>query len=468
MNPQWHRYLYAVWALIGGLALAALAKYPGQALVYVLFTVLANALLYFGFRRNAIFFDAFIGVFFWLGFWLKLTVRVAFFDGQFHEPVGHFDGSGAAFDRALLAASCGFAGLLAASALRARFFSYPASLGERSADGLFALYVRYRRAVLLAFVGLVIAVAASNLYLGIYQRGNVPRTVLPYGLSGVYSWLLLFGLASFSAVILHLEFRLRQQTSYTALAASLLEGFFSNVSLLSRGMLLNTGALGYGAWRALKPFGIRTTLRFWATACVAFMVLFGCSVVLVTYLRSQQWDPARDFTQATRASALLFLDRWLGMEGMMAVSSHPGQGWDLWREAWNEVPAQKLSFYDSNFIASPYLNADLTKHNFISLPGSVAFFFYPGWFSFLAACMFVLGLLAAAIEFSVFKLGGKNLILCALLAQVIASRYAHFGYAPRQTYLLFGALCLNVFLLYLADRALACWQRKSRGERPRA
>lgn len=451
------------WALIGALALVALARYPGHALVYLLFTLAANALLYFGFRRDAIFFDAFVGVFFWLGFWLKLSVRVAFFAGRFHEPLGHFDGSGAAFDRALLAASCGFIGLLAARALRARFFTYPASLAQHPAEGLFAFYARYRTAVLGVFVGVVIAVAASNLYLGVYQRGMVPRTALPFGLSGVYSWLLLFGLASFSAVIVHLEFRLRRQTSYTAVAVGLLETFLSSVSLLSRGMLLNAGALGYGALRTLKPEGIRTTVRFWATSLAAFALLFACSVLLVNALRSYLVDPSQDaLIQAGRMTRLLILDRWVGMEPVMAVSSHPGQGWDLWREAWREAPARKLSFYDSTFIASPYVNMDPAKHNFISLPGIVAFLFYPGSFSFLLVAMFVAGAAAAAVEISVFHLGGRNLILCALLAQVVASRYVHFGYAPRQTYLLFGALYLNLFLLYFADKALAYWQRRRR------
>lgn len=158
----------------------------------------------------------------------------------------------------------------------------------------------------------------------------------------------------------------------------------------------------------------------------------------------------------------LLLERWVGMEGVMAVSSHPQQGWALFREALQEVPARKLSFYDSRIITSPYADFDFNKHNFISLPGVVAFLFYPGSFAFLVAGMFVFGAVAAAVEVSVFKLGGKNLILCALLAQVIASRYVHFGYAPRQTYLLFGALYLNVFLIYFADKALAYWQRSRR------
>src|SRR5687768_1398239 len=109
--------LFGFWALLGVLAILALLQYPGRAVIYILFTVTANLLLYFGFRRNAIFFDTFIGVFFGLGFWLKLTVRVAVMDGQFHEPTGHFDGSGPAFDRALLVPSCAFVALLLASTI---------------------------------------------------------------------------------------------------------------------------------------------------------------------------------------------------------------------------------------------------------------------------------------------------------------------------------------------------------------
>jgi hypothetical protein len=448
------RFVYAGWTLIGILAVFALAKYPGQALVSVLFTLTATALLYFGFRRDAIFFDAFIGVFLWLGFWLKLSVRVAFFDGRFYDPVGHFDGSPAAFDRALIAASCAFIGLLAARVVRARLFVYPAGVIERSDHGLFTFYRNHRRAVLIAYCALVVGVAASNAYLGIYQRGNVPRTVLPYGLGGVYSWLLLFGLASFSAVLLHLEFRLRRQTSYLALVLSLLETFLSNTSLLSRGMLFNAGALGYGVLRSLKFDGLRTSVRFWVVAGALFVALFASSVVSVNYLRNYFSFP-QDFIEANRETKALILDRWVGMEALMSVSSHPRQGWELWREAWQERPAAQLSFYDRTFIASPYVDADLTRHRFISLPGIVAFLFYPGSFLFLLACMAALGSLAALVEISVFKLGGRNLILCALLAQVVAWRYAHFGFVPAQSYLLFGAVYLNLFLIHFSDRALS-------------
>lgn len=447
----------------------AFLRYPGQGQIYLLFTVISNALLYFGFRKNAIFFDAFIGILFWLGFWLKLTLRVAFLDGQFHEPVGNFDGSGAAFDRALLVTSCGFTGLLAASFIREKYvFAYPDKLLGVAQEGLRKTYQKHRKVILFGFVILFVTVAATNFYFGIYQRGAVPRIVLPYGLGGIYSWLLLFGLASVSALILHFEFTSTRKTSYPVFIISLLEEFLANVSLLSRGMILNASALGYGVIKSFKLNLIKSSVRFLAISFLIFLILFGGSVVLVEHLRLI--DPQNlgsklnldeiHLVSIGRGAQVLFLDRWVGMEGVMAVSSYSKQGWDLWSEAWKETHSNKMSFYDTNLITSPYRDTDMTKFHPISLPGILAFCFYPGSFPFLFMCMFVLGAIAAGIEISVFKLGGANVILCALLAQVVAYRYAHFGYTPSRSYLLFGSLYLNLFIIYFSNEFLLHWYKR--------
>ncbi|HOQ43285.1 MAG TPA: hypothetical protein PK178_14080, partial [Smithellaceae bacterium] len=157
----------------------------------------------------------------------------------------------------------------------------------------------------------------------------------------------------------------------------------------------------------------------------------------------------------TNITLTLFVDRWVGMEGVMAVSSYPDLGWDLSKTAWKETYNEnETSFFDNTFIASPYINTDKTKFHYISLPGIVAFLFYPGSFLFLFVCMFILGVIAAIIEYFVFRLGGENVILCSLIAQVVAFRYLSFGYVPMQSYLLFGSIILNLFIIYFADKML--------------
>ena len=51
----------------------AITEYRGEAYVYLIFSIASNGLIYFAFRKDAIFFDTFIGLFFWLGFWLKFS-----------------------------------------------------------------------------------------------------------------------------------------------------------------------------------------------------------------------------------------------------------------------------------------------------------------------------------------------------------------------------------------------------------
>lgn len=464
-------YVFSVAIML--LTIVTLFHYTGRLHIYILFSAVANALLYFGFRKNAIFFDTFIGIFFWLGFWLKLTVRVLFENGAFNEAVGNFDGSGWAFDRALLTATCGMAGLLMASYFREKFiFIYPDKSSNCTQIGLLNFYKEYRNYVLPGFVILFMTIALTNAYLGIYQRGEITQTVLPFGLNGVYKWLLLFGLASVSAVILKYELLLKNAVTYPVVILSLLESFSTNVSLLSRGMILNVSALAYGWYKTLKIHSIKLNFRVLAASILIFTVLFVSSVYAVNYLRSpdskklgqgleQGQKQSMRITEAKNMAKPLLLDRWVGMEGVMAVSSSPKLGWGLWREAWNEKFSENvMSFYDRNLITSPYLDDDFSASHFVSLPGILAFCFYPGSFAFLLGCMFLLGLFAALIEMSAFKLGGSNLILCALIAEVVAYRFISFGYVPAQSYLLFGTIFLNLLIIYWAAKFVGAWQGK--------
>ncbi|AKH20842.1 hypothetical protein [Sedimenticola thiotaurini] len=471
------------WGAVFFLSIMAVSNYPGQGYVYIVFTIISNLLLYFGFRKNAIFFDTFLGIFLWLGFWLKFSVRIVFADGVFREAVGSFDGSSMAFDNALLVASVGLSGFLLASILREKFqFNYSSNIEGVAQQGLFNFYQDYRKFIWTGFAILFLVVAVTNIYLGIYQRGSITRTILPFGLNGIYKWLLLFGLASISALILRFEFALKKHTFLPAMTLVFLESFISNISMLSRGMILNGGALIYGVLAALKPHSIKASFRILLAAGIIFSVLFIGSVLAVNYLRSESFNLLRSESQELRSDGYpvdtkhshvakrieltqkmtspLFIDRWVGIEGVMAVSSYPHLGWDLWKNALNESYNEtETSFYDNNLIESPYINTDKSAHHFISLPGIVAFFFYPGSFLFLFISTLMLGAVAASIEAFVFRFGGRNFILCSLIAQVVAFRYASFGYVPKQSYLLFGAILLNIIIIYLADKFLSRFVR---------
>lgn len=461
-------FLFASACLV--LAIFTSIQYQGHWFYYAIFTLVANALLFNGFRRSAIFFDTFIGVFLWLGFWLKFSVRVTFSSGIFHEPVGLFDGSADAFDRALSISSCGMGAILVASLLRERFFIYPLEGPQSKQSAGCDFYQSHRKLILIVFFASVILIALSNSWLGIYQRGVVVQTHLPFGLNGIYKWLLQFGLASFCALIVRFEIEIHRDLSSVAIIAPIFETFFSNTSLLSRGMVLNFTALALGAHRTIQTLKLRTGWTPMAITAVIFCAAFAGSVLAVNYLRAswqiseneafqKQSEPSQRQIDTNKSSAAsivpgmtapLFVDRWVGIEGVMAVTSFDRLGWGLWQEAWAEKFREgTLSLYDRYFIKSPYeySGIDRSRNHYISLPGIVAFLFYPGSWPFLFFSLFGCCIMAAAVEIATYRLCGRNLILCSLFGQVIAFRLTSIGYVPNQSYLFFGTLLLNVALI---------------------
>jgi hypothetical protein len=222
----------------------------------------------------------------------------------------------------------------------------------------------------------------------------------------------------------------------------------------------------FGMFAEYKIRGHKASTRFVAIGSCAFLLLFAVSIYSVNLLRQFDFQNMTAYegvelelgTSNIDRVKPLILDRWVGIEGVMAVSSSSQIGWDLWRSAWAERYNENvMAFYDANLITSPYQQTDFTKHHHISLPGILAFFFYPGSLLFLFFGMFVLGLMAAVIEICTFHMGKENLILCSLIAEVVAYRFASFGYVPIQSYLLFGTIFLNLLIVYFIYKVVTKW-----------
>ena len=452
----------------------AIAIYEGNFYIYCFFTVISFVLLFFGFRKNAIFIDTFIGIFLWLGFWLKFSIKIGFMGGVFLQPTGSFDFSQGSFDNALLVSTVGMIGLILASIIREKFFCYPIQLKKNKNSGLDLFYLNNRKLILIFFLILILLIGISNIYYGIYQRGTISSTKLPFMFGSLYKWLLLFGLASFSAIILNIEYLKEKKISFLVATLSIFEVFISNVSLLSRGMILNFSALGYGIIICSKKIKYRLDKNFVIKTGILFLILFLISLSLVKSIRLDVTNtkPTENLYEnisgdlssnspIIRYIFSLVTERWVGIEGVMSVTSYQNKNWDLWTSAWDEKYTElELSFYDRTFITSPYINANQAMVHYQTLPGIIAFCFYSGSYIFLFSCMFLIGIFSALIEMIVYKLGGCNLILCALISQVVAYRFAHFGFSPSQSYLIFLAIFLNILIFYLLNKILGYWYKR--------
>jgi len=464
------KFLIIFIILVTFITVFALSSYNGKSYIYILFSITANILLYFGFRKNAMFFDTFIGIFLWLGFWFKTTVIIIFFENKFGENVGNFVGLGVQFDTALLISIVAFISLILASLIREKYiFTYPAIDIENSS--LVKFYILHRKKIIFVYVSLFLFIGLSNYYFHIYQKGGMSSENISFVVSGVYKWLLLFGLSSFAALILKYEFSIQKKAIYFVPMLVLIELAITNISLLSRGMLLNGSALGLGIMRLSWISKYKISIQYWVVIICMMIFIFIISISVANKLREFSFSKVTttqtisgtisslDINKNIVSIPHLFVVRSVGMEGVLAISTQNNLGWTMFKKALSEkYDENKTSFYDK-LVNSVYKNSKEKNHHIVSMPGFVAFFYYPGSYIFLFIALFLIGIVASVIEVLAYKLGKNNQILSALIAQVIAYRLIHFGYVPAQSYLLFGTIILNLLMVYGFDKILYLWYK---------
>ena len=476
-----NKILYKIFTLsilIGILLLTYLGtqNYSSSKINYLSFSLISNFLILFAVRKNAIFFETFFSLLLWLGFWFKFTCTIVFTDGIFREGVGIFDYSQKSFDEVLIVSQIGLLSFIISGYFRQLFlFKYPEKLKlPNLKKNLFSFG---RKKIWIIFVFLYIFVALLNFYFKIYQKGLLPIYDLNFILSGMFKWMLLFGLSAFSATLVFYEYSFYKKFFFMSVVIILFETFFTSFSMLSRGMIFNAIALLYGIYKFSKKIDTPNNFTYYLKSILLIFILFYISVSSVNYLRANYFyvgksvefvlDKADKQTETQTEilkklptskqinSEILFLiiNRWVGVDGIMAVTSKKNiLSLEFLFSSFKERPTKDTpTFYELTFgleenipIKELYENV---KGN--TLPGIMAFLFYSGSYFVLFIGIFILSIIASSIEFLSFKLSSNNLIFSSLIGQVIAFRFIHFGYLPHQTYLLFGTIILTILFVYI-------------------
>lgn len=144
----------------------------------------------------------------------------------------------------------------------------------------------------------------------------------------------------------------------------------------------------------------------------------------------------------------LGVDRWIGIEGVAAISSYPEKSSSLFMTALTERSGMDDVPLYQKICQSIYQTVDTNKYNFASLPGAAAFFYYTGSLMFVFLGMFFLTLVAIYSEHLAHHLTG-NVLVCALVGMNAANAIAQLGVVPRQLLIHFGMLFGAVFIIWL-------------------
>lgn len=144
----------------------------------------------------------------------------------------------------------------------------------------------------------------------------------------------------------------------------------------------------------------------------------------------------------------LSVDRWIGLEGVMAVQSYPEKSMSLlWHALSGKQEIDKTDVYQS-VSKSIYLKSDSARFRFRTLPGAVAFLYYGNslWIVMLGMALFSVVVLAVELLINALT---ANPIICSLYGAVLASNVTQFGGSPRESGPYIFMLACGIFLIWI-------------------
>lgn len=443
--------LLAIWT---SLYIGGITNYTGSWLHYTVFSFVFLAMLISGFYRQVSYGYLFLVVMLWLGFWLKLTIHFLI-DYPFGEPIGFFDRAPFAWDNVLLVATVGSAGVILARLLYC-FSKQPSSIFVQNSTFLVpSWYVEKRRWIWAGLMFFCISVAVTNALLGIQQSGLVSNIVLLWPLNAVVYLLLASGFSFCVATLLWWDIALGRKVSKMVYFV-LLEAFSSTISILSRGVYIFHVIPQMLALYKNKQLVLGWSRKNVVAVTVVFVMLFAISNPAVNVLRSYYYsNNTQEFTFGDSRAAVgthgwafvkFSVDRWVGLEGVMAVSAYPQKGNDLFLRVLTERGEVGKSTIYQEVCQAHYRFMNMKKFQFASLPGAMAFLYFTGhlWVVAVGMIFLVFGLLFS--ESLVFRLT-SNPLLCALWGGATANAVAQIGIAPRGLLLYFFELVCGVMAI---------------------
>ena len=377
---------------------AAIAVYPGSIPAFLVFDASYLALVLLLFPKPRLYSYTFFAIMLFLGFWLKTMMHLIF--GQdFLEPVGAFDGRGESWDRALAAATCGALGAIAARVVhlvvgRMNPNNHDRAENLRPAPSWYRLL---RKPVWILSVVLMLGLNLVNYQLAFYQVGVHPKLILPMHLNVFPAWLINVGFSLWFATLIFWEFRLHPQSLRWLLFIPIAESLASSLSVLSRSFFLfHTAPYVLALVERWKLMGRFLTGNWTRVLAPLWIACFVVSIAAVSLLRVQIYQPETGSAAATAATTptshgrlkSIFLQRWIGLEGVLAISSYPGVGFGLLREAIGEDPKKGTDTLYQHISNSQYIGYQAFQgFTFLNPAGVIAILFFSGSLLAVAAGM---------------------------------------------------------------------------------
>lgn len=342
--------------------------------LYIAYTFLIILLLWAIFQPRVSTFLKFIIGFFILGNWFKITIH-GIFKYPYVEATGAFSDTPEKWEKYFLF-SIAIAVALIISAIAT--IVAPRTVGR---VGSSELTMPSSKLFTQVSVLLVLLIYALNWQFGFYRIGVARSLSLPFGLNAPASFMVFMVAPMLTAIIATNSVIRHKIVTTRTLSAIAIVSMLAAITMYSRAtVVIVMLPIVLGMYKkSLEINGVSQSLVALVLVTVPTVVgvLASVSLLRIIVYGGAETILRSDVDSYLYESLGLFVDRWVGAEGLMVAVSSEGS-FDLFLKMLIENPANGAQSLYQNLSDSQYVSMNLQGMTFLTLPGTFAIFAFSG------------------------------------------------------------------------------------------
>ena len=159
-----------------------------------------------------------------------------------------------------------------------------------------------------------------------------------------------------------------------------------------------------------------------------------------------------------RTISILIQRRFVGFESLAIVTSSNRQSKEaFWGSLKEEVNINHhQSYYSTKFMSPKHRNfiRGSSRQVSVFLPGVIAFFSYYGSLVFLFISLLLIHSFSGFVEKIAHSLSFNSKIFSSFVGYTLAYRLIHFGYVPKNSYMLLTAIFISIFGIFIISKLI--------------
>lgn len=476
---------FSILAMVLGISIVATFLYPGQTWIFIVFAGLTIAMVHAALTNNTkSYYVFYLFSFMALGYWAKIVLHLLS-ASAFIEPTGSFEESPEAWDKALIVIIVAFSALLVSCWLAIYFTKGRTQSKTIPVDG------QYLPSFLTISLITSACLLGFNYYFSIIKIGYEPSLKLNSYIYVVFAFMVAWGNVIILSTLACWMVANRSIATSTLFYIVIFEGALAAISMGSRvQMILHVSAPFVLYMLQGKSLVWHLTSRDFIKIALTTALLFVFSLLAVSAERIESFakaipveeqseshtaggdvwlrnTPHTDHSQLllretktkevkfeptieqktkmiAREISKLIVDRWVGIEGVLAVTSHQYLSNNLLEQGLKEDPAKGVKALYQRMSDAKY--GQFSNFTFMTIPGPIAVLFYSGSHLVVFFGMAILFITGYFIEFVTSKTI-KNAMANATVGVALAYLTVQINF-PRA--FLFFLIELIAFLIAVA------------------